>query len=102
VPDDASAGSRFALYILGAFAFVAVVLAGIAFGAWALRGSIQSLLFGVRPTDPVTFGAVGAILHRSPAALPRYRRFAPRASIRCLRSGPSSRYNHVLSYLGAR
>jgi putative ABC transport system permease protein len=106
IVDDASAGSRFALYILGAFAFVAIVLAGIgvygvvayttarrsreiavrralgasgrelvmqvvreglglvvvAFASSTLSGSIQSLLFGVRPTDPVTFGTVGAIL----------------------------------------
>ena len=111
IVDEASAGSRFALYILGAFALVAVALAGIgvygvvafttarrareiavrralgasglalvtqvvregvgwiglglavgAFGAWALSGSIESQLLGVRPADPVTFGAVGVIL----------------------------------------
>src|SRR5262249_37779711 len=33
-----------------------------AFGAWALSGSIESLLFNVRPNDPLTFGAVGALL----------------------------------------
>jgi putative ABC transport system permease protein len=45
----------------------ALVLAGIgigagAVGAWLLGGLMKSLLFGVRPADPVTFFAVAAVL----------------------------------------
>jgi predicted lysophospholipase L1 biosynthesis ABC-type transport system permease subunit len=33
-----------------------------AFGAWALTRFLRTLLFGVEPTDPVTFVAVGVVL----------------------------------------
>jgi putative ABC transport system permease protein len=108
---DATADSRFALLVLGAFAVLAVVLTTIgvygvvayatarrtreiavrlalganarevvglvlregaawialglaagALGARGLSGSLESLLFAVRPTDPVTFAAVAALL----------------------------------------
>jgi ABC-type antimicrobial peptide transport system permease subunit len=42
--------------------WIGLGLAVGAFGALALSGSIESQLCGVRPADPVTFGAVGAIL----------------------------------------
>ncbi|MGV3518753.1 FtsX-like permease family protein [Luteitalea sp.] len=42
-----------------------VVLVGLVAGslvAWTLRRSVESLLFGVTPDDPLTFGAVAALL----------------------------------------
>jgi len=44
---------------------VALALAGVAFGpvgAFALTKLISSLLYGVKPTDPVTFGGVALLL----------------------------------------
>jgi ABC-type antimicrobial peptide transport system permease subunit len=42
-----------------------VVLVGLAAGtlvAWTLRRSVESLLFGVAPDDPLTFGGVALLL----------------------------------------
>jgi putative ABC transport system permease protein len=44
---------------------VKLALLGVALGlgaAWALTRFLESLLFGVRPTDPLTFGVIGAAL----------------------------------------
>jgi putative ABC transport system permease protein len=44
---------------------MAITLVGVAaglFGAFAFTHALKSLLFGVTPTDPTTFGAVAAVL----------------------------------------
>jgi ABC-type antimicrobial peptide transport system permease subunit len=44
---------------------MALALAGVALGvvgAFALTRAVKSLLFGVTPTDPATFGFVAAVL----------------------------------------
>ena len=50
-------------------------------GALALTRFMESLLFGVTPTDPVTLGAV-ALLLVAAAVAAGCRRAAPRGSIR--------------------
>jgi putative ABC transport system permease protein len=42
-----------------------IALAGLVIGvlaAWVLRRSVESMLFGIAPQDPVTFGAVALLL----------------------------------------
>jgi ABC-type antimicrobial peptide transport system permease subunit len=41
-------------------AFIGLIAGGL--GAWALTRLMQKLLFGVTPSDPVTFAAVSAAL----------------------------------------
>jgi putative ABC transport system permease protein len=44
---------------------MALALVGVAagvLGAFALTHAVKSLLFGVTPTDPTTFGVVAAVL----------------------------------------
>jgi putative ABC transport system permease protein len=45
----------------GAWIAVAGLLAGLG-AAWILRRSIESMLFGVKPDDPLTFGGVALLL----------------------------------------
>jgi len=56
-------------------------------GAWWLAQSLQYLLFGVNPHDPVTFAGVGAVLgfvSLLAVAVPAYRamRIDPDAALR--------------------
>ena len=61
-------------------------------GALLLSRLLETLLFGIEPTDAVTFASVGAVLgpSRWPRAISRHD--APRGSIRSSRCGTSERH----------
>ncbi len=75
---------------------------GIA-GALALTRFMTTLLFGVTPTDPLTFVVVAALLTGAPRCSRAIcRRVARLVSIRSSRSGPSNTQTEVRSLAFAR